>query len=229
MSNPFERHGIDHLSASSLNLWAAEPALWIMERLLRRRSPSGIPAARGKAVEAGVNIGLLDPALTVEACIAEAESAFDRETKLNPDPRRDDERKKLAGYVRGALAELRQYGPPDADGYQGKVEIRLDDVPVPVIGFVDWRFLTALNRRALTPVRRTSSETNSEVFAIFVGMIARGAGNDTTFPLHTRIEQHTTTTTRIQRAQAALNRRSPPLLGSSRPSTYAGGGSAILC
>ena len=140
MSNPFYRHGIDHLSASSLNLWAAEPALWIMERLLGRRSPSGIPAARGKAVEAGVNIGLHDPALSVEVCAAEAESVFDRETTLNPDPRREEERKKLAGYVKGALAELRQYGLPDADGYQGKVEIRIDEVPVPVIGFVDWRF-----------------------------------------------------------------------------------------
>lgn len=143
MSNPFERHGIGHLSASSLNLWAAEPALWIMERLLGRRSPSGIPAARGKAVEVGVNIGLHDPALPVEACIAEAESAFDRETALNPDPRRDEERKKLPGYVRGALAELRQYGLPDADGYQGKVEIRLDDIAVPVIGFTDWVFGTS--------------------------------------------------------------------------------------
>jgi hypothetical protein len=37
--NDFERHGIDHLSPSSLNLWAAEPALWVMERLLGRRSP----------------------------------------------------------------------------------------------------------------------------------------------------------------------------------------------
>jgi hypothetical protein len=88
MSNPFERHGIGHLSASSLNLWAAEPALWIMERLLGRRSPSAIPAARGKAVEAGVNLGLHDPALPVEACLAEAETAFDRETALNPDPPR---------------------------------------------------------------------------------------------------------------------------------------------
>jgi hypothetical protein len=140
MSNPFEQHGIAHLSASSLNLWAAEPALWIMERLLGRRSPSGIPAARGKAVEAGVNIGLHDPALAVDACIAEAESAFDRETALNPDPRRDDERRKLPGYVRGALTELRQYGQPDADGSQAKIEIRIEDVPVPVIGFVDWRF-----------------------------------------------------------------------------------------
>ncbi len=39
-ANAFERHGIDHLSPSSLNLWAAEPALWVMERLLGRKSPS---------------------------------------------------------------------------------------------------------------------------------------------------------------------------------------------
>lgn len=136
----FERHGIAHLSASSLNLWAAEPALWIMERLLGRRSPSGIPAARGKAVEVGVNLGLVDPGKPVEECVAAAEAAFDRETALNPDPRRDEERRKLAGYVRGALGELRQYGLPDADGYQGRVEIGIEGVPVPVIGFVDWRF-----------------------------------------------------------------------------------------
>jgi len=138
--NPFELHGIAHLSASSLNLWAAQPALWIMERLLGRRSPPGIPAARGKAVEAGVHAGLLDPSLPVEACVAEAERTFDRETALSPDPRRSEVRGKLAGWVKGALAELRHYGPPDEDGYQGRVEIRLDDVPVPVIGYTDWRF-----------------------------------------------------------------------------------------
>ena len=41
----FERHRIEHLSASSLNLWAAEPALWVMERLLGR-SPRGPPGPR---------------------------------------------------------------------------------------------------------------------------------------------------------------------------------------
>jgi len=136
--NPFERHGIEHLSASSLNLWAAEPALWIMERLLGRKAPPGVPAARGKAVEHGVHLGLSDPRLSVEECIEGAERAFDRETVFNGDPRRADERKKLAGWVRGALAELRQYGTPD--GFQEKVEVRLDDIPVPIVGFIDWRF-----------------------------------------------------------------------------------------
>ena len=44
------------------------------------------------------------------------------------------------------------------------------------------RLSTALNWRASTPVRRTSSETNSGVFAIFIRMIARGAGIDTMIP-----------------------------------------------
>jgi hypothetical protein len=137
-SNSFARYGIEHLSASSLNLWAAQPALWIMERLLDRRAPAGVAAARGKAVEHGVHLGLTNPRIAIEDCIAAAEREFIRLTALSADPRRDDERKKLAGWVRGAIAELRQYGTPD--GYQEKVEIRLDDVPVPIVGYIDWRF-----------------------------------------------------------------------------------------
>jgi hypothetical protein len=138
MTSSFERHGIDHLSASSLNLWAAQPALWIMERLLGRRTPPGIAAARGRAVEHGVHLGLTNVRLSIEACIEGAEREFARETALSTDPNREEQRKKLAGWVRGALAELRQYGTPD--GYQEKIELRLDDVEAPLIGYIDWRF-----------------------------------------------------------------------------------------
>jgi hypothetical protein len=138
MHTSFERHGIDHLSASSLNLWAAEPALWAMERLLGRRSPTSAVAARGKAVEHGIHVGLVESNREVAACIAAAEAAFDREMALTPDGRRDAERGNLAGYVQHGLAELRQYGSPTA--YQHRVEIALDDVPVPLVGYPDWRF-----------------------------------------------------------------------------------------
>jgi hypothetical protein len=137
-ASPFERHSIDHLSASSLNVWAAQPALWIMERLLGRRLATGIAAARGKAVEHGVHLGLTNPPASLDECIDAAEREFIRQTVLSVDPRREDERKKLAGWVTGALAELRQYGTPD--GYQEKVEIRLDGIAVPIIGYVDWLF-----------------------------------------------------------------------------------------
>ena len=136
--NPFERHGIEHLSPSSLNLWAAEPALWVMERLLGRRSPISANAARGRAAEHGIHAGLVKPDAELADCIAAAERAFDRDMVLVPDQRREAERKKLAGYVEHGLGELRQYGVPSAA--QEKLEIRLDDVDVPIIGYLDWRF-----------------------------------------------------------------------------------------
>lgn len=138
MSNGFEIHGITHLSASSLNAYVAQPALWICERLLQRRSPSSALMERGKAVEAGVHVGLDDPEADPADCIAYALQAYDRGMALSPDPRREHERKQIPGYVEHALAELRQYGIPS--GYQTRVEIRLDDVPVPIIGFVDWLY-----------------------------------------------------------------------------------------
>ena len=33
--NPLERHGIDHLSASSLNLWMANPREWAVRYLAK--------------------------------------------------------------------------------------------------------------------------------------------------------------------------------------------------
>ena len=109
-----------------------------MERLLGHRSPPSALMARGKAVEDGVHAGLIDPSLPVEACVERALATYDREMTLNPDERRDSERLLIPGYVEHGLGELRQYGVPSA--YQDRVEIRLDDVPVPLIGFIDWRF-----------------------------------------------------------------------------------------
>src|SRR5512134_437144 len=102
------------------------------------RAPASAAAVRGTAVENGVHLGLMDPALPVEHCIAAAEAAFDREMALNPDDRRESERGNIPGYVTNALSELRPYGMPSAA--QHRVEIRLDDVPVPVEGYIDWRF-----------------------------------------------------------------------------------------
>jgi hypothetical protein len=136
--NAFEHFKIEHLSASSLNLYAAEPALWVIERLLGMKHGSSAVMARGKAVEAGVHMGLLQPYLSVEAAIGHAEREYDREMALVPDARREDEKQNIAGYVKYGVEELRQYGVPT--GYQEKVSITLDGIPVPIIGYIDWRF-----------------------------------------------------------------------------------------
>lgn len=136
--NAFRTYGIEHLSASSLNLYAAEPALWVIERLLGMKHGSSAVMVRGKAVEAGVHLGLMQPHLSVEAAIGKAEQEYDREMALVPDERREDERKNIAGYVRHAVEELCSYGIPTS--YQDKITLTLESIPVPLIGYIDWRF-----------------------------------------------------------------------------------------
>lgn len=141
MANGFEQHGIAHLSPSSLNLWAAEPALWVMERLLGKRAPVGCAAHRGTAVEHGVVLGLMaTDTVAYGECIEAAMREYDRLTALSGDPKRDQERDAIPGCVTEALQALQPYGRPTAppEGHhQHRAEITLPDVPVPVIGFKD--------------------------------------------------------------------------------------------
>jgi hypothetical protein len=136
--NAFERHGIGHLSASSLSTFASEPALWVMEKLLKRRGPVGCSAHRGSAAEDGIMHGLLNPEASIEDCQALALAKYDQLTALSGDPKRQKERDAVAPIVANAIPALRPYGVPD--GVQVKIERRLDGVPVPFLGFVDVRW-----------------------------------------------------------------------------------------
>jgi hypothetical protein len=140
--NPFETHGIGHLSASSINLYAAEPAMWVLQYLYGHRSPSGAAAARGIAAEHGIAHGLFDPSAPVEDCIALALQDYDKRTALASDSNREKERDGIPGMVEVALAELRQYGVPEKPegDNQHRIEVSIDGIEVPVIGFLDFRF-----------------------------------------------------------------------------------------
>ena len=53
---PFDRHGITHLSPSSLALYRSEPALWVLSYLYKVRDEDGNAAMwRGTAVEGGLD------------------------------------------------------------------------------------------------------------------------------------------------------------------------------
>lgn len=136
----FERHGITHLSASSVNLFISQPALWCASYLMGKRTPVGPAAHRGTAIEAGVEAGLFDPQMPVEEAQRIAREKYHTLTRLNADPRVEKEREVIEPSVAVALAELRQYGVPDkpTDGRQHKLELTVPGVPVPVWGFLDF-------------------------------------------------------------------------------------------
>jgi hypothetical protein len=132
--NPFTTHGIDHLSASAINQFAASPAIFVLERVLKRKTPVGAAAHRGSAVEDGIVHGLTTGA-DDDACVTYAMASFDRRAALSGDLRRDTERKAVGDMVKTGLAELRSYGEPTS--IQGKIEHSFPDVMVPLIGFYD--------------------------------------------------------------------------------------------
>lgn len=125
-----ERH-----SPSSLNLFCASPALFVLERVLMQRQPVGSPAHRGTAVEAGVALGLCEAADTA-SCVAEAFRRYDTESALSSDPRREEYRKAIPDMVTLALDELRPYGKPSS--VQGFVEWRPDGLASPIVGYYDF-------------------------------------------------------------------------------------------
>lgn len=145
--NAFERHGIAHLSPSAINAWINSPSLFVLERLLGHRGQMGASAHRGTATEVGVSAGLFDHNLTPEACVEIALPVYDKLTALSGDPKRADERAVIPGMVAQGLS-LRDRGRPIVPNVEGrfgqapqhKIEIRLEDVPVPVIGYLDWLY-----------------------------------------------------------------------------------------
>lgn len=128
---------LDHHSPSSLNLFCASPAMYVLERVLGHRQPVGTPAHRGTAVEAGVALGLMAGA-DDDASVVEALKVYDRLTALSADARRATHREDIDGMVRSALAELRPYGKPSSA--QGKIVWQPEGLAAPILGYYDFRW-----------------------------------------------------------------------------------------
>jgi hypothetical protein len=133
--NPFEMHGIKHLSASSLNTWAAEPALWVLQKLAGKQTPAGFAAHRGTASESGIVSGLLNPDMPIVEAQQIALDQFDSLSAMSKNPKAVKERAAIPGIVEQGIKKLRVAGIPDE--VQQKIEVFLPDIPVPFIGFVD--------------------------------------------------------------------------------------------
>ena len=136
--NGFEKHGIKHLSNSSISLWESNPAQWVMSYLLKEKRPSSAAMWRGIAVEDGVVVCLDGGTLT--DAVAAALARFDKEITF-ADEKSEKERAGIAPMIELAVAELEQYGKPQfsIDGSQQRVSITCagDGWKIPIIGFLD--------------------------------------------------------------------------------------------
>jgi hypothetical protein len=142
MMNGFEMHGIEHLSASSINSWVSQPALWVMERLLNKGAPVGVAAHRGSAIELGIERGLFYPDRSMDDCKSDALKEYDKRTALSGEAGVQRERAIIPACVEYGITELRQYGKPTVpeNSRQHKVRVTIDPVPVPFEGYIDFLY-----------------------------------------------------------------------------------------
>jgi len=136
--NGFEKHNIDHLSASNINLWANAPDVWVMQYLYGKRTAMGPAPWRGICVEDAVVEILLGGKETeaLDRAMEKFNSRF-----MIADEAIAREAARIKPMVQIAVAELQQYGKPEfpEDERQEKISITAkgDGWAIPVIGFLD--------------------------------------------------------------------------------------------
>jgi hypothetical protein len=167
LSNPFKRHRIDHLSASSINQFIMSPAKFILT-VSGYRDEFGSPAMwRGIAVEEGIVTGLKDRRLSLRSIHEVARnrfiklkddyihaerdkpiSTYDMENMVN---RMDKELKALPVYLEASVPYFRDLGKPT--DYQKKIELELEGIPVPIIGYTDLQYKSEAGNQIVRDIK----------------------------------------------------------------------------
>tara|TARA_R110000824_G_scaffold369893_1_gene559416 strand:+ start:448 stop:1197 length:750 start_codon:yes stop_codon:yes gene_type:complete len=139
--NGFEKHGIKHLSASSINLWTNAPDVWVASYLFKKRGSMSAPAMRGICTEDAVS-AFLTGEMQKEAALEKALEKFDKMFFL-ADEKISKERAMIEPCMELALKDLEQYGKPEFPE-EGQVKISITaktpDFEIPVIGYLDFVF-----------------------------------------------------------------------------------------
>ncbi len=139
----FARHGLEHTSASQINMWSDAPCRWVANYLFGCKGTFSPAAKCGLIVEDAVT-AVISKGFTVDDAVAQAEKAYAVFTALGAS---DADRKRIEvirPMTEAAVDFLKQYGTPEfnEDGSQKKIEVmcRGDGFSIPIIGYVDFVF-----------------------------------------------------------------------------------------
>ena len=139
MPNNFTKHGITHLSPSSVNKFADAPDAWVAQYLFGKKFTFSPAARGGTMVEQGVVRVLSgeDRQAVIEDTLKEYRKsvAFDASSKA------EKWKETIDPMINLAVDELLKYGVPEfeEDGSQKKIGIacNMGEYVVPITGFTD--------------------------------------------------------------------------------------------
>ena len=157
-NDPFKAHGINYLSPSSINTYINDQSLWVARYLFKIKSSSGASAVRGIATEFVLadkyEKGVFDyNLLDVKFMSLCAESGIDL-----GDVKTAKEKNLLKGF--GSVID-ENFDYENLEAYQEKIEVPIDDMPVPIMGYIDFRFkdkIVDLKTSTRMPTRPTEAQ-----------------------------------------------------------------------
>jgi hypothetical protein len=166
----FDGHGIDHLSASSLNLWMANPREWAVRYLAKEADEEAVPALwRGTAVEAG--LAQLLHGHSIEDARSAAADAFE----LNAVGELSEQVEFERGLVLSMLNRAATWPPPgELTASQLRIEHWFEHVPVPLLGYLDFAFATGVDIDLKTTRACPSQPRGNHVRQVALYRAARG-------------------------------------------------------
>lgn len=138
--NHFEKHGLMHLSASTINLWISQPALALLKIAGIDDGEAGAAAWRGKAADIALGVVANDHDICDPDLIDIAYKKFDKEVETaqnHHDPIKiDRERSDIHRYIENGAKFYRSI-EEKPESLQGKITTMLPDVPIPWVGYYD--------------------------------------------------------------------------------------------
>lgn len=159
-NNPFEQHEIKHLSASSINTYIADPCLFVLRYLYKHRSPSNPAMWRGTIVDESIGRSLgwvktkkkdkivwvnKKKKISDKEVQRQAINQFDGlhkhylKEKVDVDETKAKREKSLIPfYLDAALPFYKELDKPL--DYQKEINLQFDDLPIPIIGFIDLQY-----------------------------------------------------------------------------------------
>ncbi len=163
-NNPFEVHNIRYLSPSNINTYISDMPMWVSRYLFGIKSGSGAGAVRGTVQEAVLadkyKTGKFDfDSLEMKFMTMCTESNIDL-----GDVKVEKERNLLPNFGK-VIDENFKY--KNLEDYQERVEVQFDDMPIPVMGYIDFRFknkIVDLKTSTRMPSRPTEAQKRQMAF-----------------------------------------------------------------
>ena len=151
-NNPFDQFDIEHLSASSINLFIQDVPLFIVRYLAKHKSPTNPAMIRGTVI---------DSAIGENKDISQTQEEFSKLVNYHKEQgvifdqeKIDKEYQNIQKYLAIGLPFYKDLGKPVS--YQKKVELQFDDLPIPIIGYVDLEYSDCI-RDIKTTAKRPST------------------------------------------------------------------------